>query len=64
VNEEFRSPVKPNSGRFRKGRSGNPGGRPIASRASEASAFDVVLEKTVTTTDRGGTKQLPLEEAL
>lgn len=64
MNEEFRSPVKPNCGRFRKGRSGNPGGRPIASRASEASAFDVVLEKTVTTTDRGGTKQIPLEEAL
>lgn len=53
-----------NSGRFRKGRSGNPGGRPTSSRALEASAFDVVLEKTVTTTDRGGVKQIPIEEAL
>jgi hypothetical protein len=64
VNEEFRSPVKPNSGRFRKGRSGNPGGRPTALRVSEASAFDVVLEKTVTTSDHGGTKQIAVEEAL
>jgi Family of unknown function (DUF5681) len=64
VSEEFRSRVKPNSGWFRKGRSGNPGGRPTASRASEASAFDVVLEKTVTTADRDGTKQITVEEAL
>lgn len=64
MNDESPSQVKPNSGRFRKGRSGNPGGRPTSSRALEASAFDVVLEKTVTTTDRGGIKQIPLEEAL
>jgi len=64
VSDESPSWVEPNSGRFRKGRSGNPGGRPTSFRALEASAFDVVLEKTVTTTDRDGTKQITVEEAL
>ena len=49
MNDEVR-PLrsKPNPGWFRKGRSGNPGGRPTSSRASEASAFEVLLEKTLT----------------
>jgi hypothetical protein len=45
-------------------RSGNPGGRPAASRASQASAFDVVVEKTLAVTHRGVTREVSLEEAL
>lgn len=58
------SNAKPNPGCFPKGRSGNPGGRPKASRASQGSAFDIVMEKTLTVSDQGGTRQIPLEEAL
>jgi hypothetical protein len=58
------SPAKPNRGWFRKGRSGNPGGRPTASRAPRASAFDVLVEKTVTVTHQGGTRKITAEEAL
>ena len=48
VNKKSRSGKKPNSGWFRKGRSGNPNGRPKSSRASRASAFDIVVGKTLT----------------
>ena len=64
MSDEARPQVESNRGRFRKGRSGNPKGRPSNTRASAASAFDVVLAKTVTTTDRDGTRQISLEEAL
>ena len=53
-----------NRGWFRKGRSGNPGGRPSASRPSQASAFDVVVEKTLTVAHHGGTREITMEEAL
>jgi hypothetical protein len=53
-----------NRGWFRKGRSGNPGGRPSASRPSQASAFDVVVEKTLTVAHHGGTREVTMEEAL
>ena len=51
-------------GRFRKGLSGNPGGRPTATRAPRSSAFDVIVEKTLTVAHQGGTREITLEEAL
>jgi Family of unknown function (DUF5681) len=62
VNEKSRSGSNP--GWFRKGRSGNPGGRPTASRASQGSAFDIVAEKTLTVRHGGGTREIRMEEAL
>ena len=60
-----RSSAKPNPGRFSKGRSGNPKGRPRAPRPSaEGSAVDVVLERTLTVAHRGGTREITMEEAL
>jgi hypothetical protein len=49
MNDKSRFGATPNRGWFRKGRSGNPGGRRTTSRPSRASAFDVVVEKTVCT---------------
>jgi hypothetical protein len=53
-----------NRGWFSKGRSGNPGGRPTASPAPQPSAFEVLVEKTLTVTDRNGTREITMEEAL
>lgn len=53
-----------NPGWFVKGRSGNRNGRPKTSHAEPPSAFEVLLEKTLTVTDRGGTREITLEEAL
>jgi Family of unknown function (DUF5681) len=53
-----------NPGWFSKGRSPNPGGRPTASPAPQTSAFEVLLEKTLTVTDRAGTREITVEEAL
>jgi Family of unknown function (DUF5681) len=64
VNDKSRSGATPNRGWFRKGRSGNPEGRPTTSRPSQASAFDVVVEKTLTVAHHGGTREIPMEEAL
>jgi hypothetical protein len=58
----FRS--APNPGWFAKGRSGNLKGRPTSSRPSQASALDVVVEKTLTVTHQGGTREITMEEAL
>ena len=58
------SPSAPNPGWFPKGRSGNLNGRPRASRAPKSSAFEVLMEKTVTVADRGGTREITVEEAL
>ena len=54
----------PNRGRFLKGRSGNPAGRPSTSRSPQASAFDVVVEKRLTVSHRGSTREITMEEAL
>jgi Family of unknown function (DUF5681) len=64
VNEKSHSGTKSNPGWFRKGRSGNPGGRPTASRASRGSAFDIVVEKTLAVPHQGGTLEITMEEAL
>ena len=55
---------KANPGWFAKGRSGNPKGRPSSSRASKGSAFEVLVEKTLTVDDKGGTREITVEEAL
>ena len=62
MNKKSRSKRKANTGWFPKGRSGNPKGRPTSSRASKASAFEVI--KTLTVDDGGGTREITVEEAL
>jgi Family of unknown function (DUF5681) len=64
VNEKSRSGAKSNPGWFRKGQSGNSNGRPTASRPSQTSAFDIVMEKTLTLAHQGGTREITVEEAL
>jgi len=54
----------PNPGWFSKGSSPNPGGRPAASPAPQPSAFEVLVEMTLTVTDRNGTREITLEERL
>lgn len=56
----------PNAGRFPKGRSGNPKGRPRGSgkRARQVSALEVLLDKTVNITSGGKTREISMEEAL
>jgi hypothetical protein len=64
MNEKSRSGAKPNPGRFRRGHSGNPNGRPTTSRPSQTSAFDIVVEKTLSVAHHGGTREITVEEAL
>jgi hypothetical protein len=64
VNKKFHSGAKSNPGWFPKGRSGNPGGRPAITRATQASAFDVLVEKTLTVTHHGAKREITVEEAL
>ena len=64
MSKKSQSKRKANTGWFPKGRSGNPKGRPTTSRASEASAFEVIMEKTLTVDDRSGTREITVEEAL
>jgi hypothetical protein len=49
--------------RFQPGRSGNPAGRPRARRPN-ISAFEIVLDKRMTATIGGKTRELTVEEAL
>jgi Family of unknown function (DUF5681) len=53
----------PNPGWFSKGRSPNPGGRPKAP-PPQPSAFEVLVERILTVTDRAGTREITVEEAL
>ena len=49
--------------RFRKGTSGNPKGRPRKAR-SQGSAFDIILDRTLTVMQDGCPRELTIEEAL
>ena len=64
MNDKSRSGAKSNPGWFPKGRSGNPGGRPTASRAPRLSAFDIVVEKTLIVVNHGIAREITVEEAL
>ena len=57
-------PSASNPGWFPKGRSGNPKGRPRGSRVTKGSAFEVLMDKTLTVPYRGGTREIPFKEAL
>jgi hypothetical protein len=57
-------PGAPNRGRFRKGQSGNPGGRPRKQETANASAFDIVVGKTLSVTRNGIPREVTMEEAL
>ena len=63
--EEMAEPGNPSiSGRFRKGQSGNPKGRPRAAKEKQASAFDIVIDRTLTVTQNGVPREVTVEEAL
>ena len=54
-----------NPGWFQKGQSGNLGGRPRrSSRSAETSAFEILLDKTLTVTRGDKTCEISMEEAL
>lgn len=57
--EEVRHPT-----RFRKGQSGNPKGRPRKPRTKRASAFDVVIDRTLTIVQDGKPREVTVDEAL
>ena len=69
-------PAPPEATRFQKGQSGNPKGRPRGTRSSKGpghsassrpasgSAFDVILDKTLTVTQGGRERALTMDEAL
>jgi len=54
----------PASTRFRKGQSGNPRGRPRKQPVARPSAFDVVIDRTLTIIQGGKPREVTVEEAL
>lgn len=51
-------------GRFKPGKSGNPKGRPKKVVEARTSAFDVVIDRTLTITRNGQPREVTMEEAL
>ena len=64
MSKKPRSRSAPNPAWFPRGHCGNPKGRPRAPRAKKASAFEVLVGKSVTVTGPGGTREITMEEAL
>ena len=64
MSKKSHSRSAPNPGWFPKGRSGNLKGRPRGSRAPRSSAFEVLVDKTLTVTDHLGTREITIEEGL
>ena len=55
----------PASTRFRKGQSGNPRGRPKKTKPDpQSSAFDVVIDRTLTIVQGGVPREVTVDEAL
>src|SRR5258706_9627857 len=54
----------PIAGWVSKGSSPNPGGGLAASPAPQTSAFEVLLEKPLTVSERNGTREISIEESL
>jgi hypothetical protein len=54
----------PESTRFREGQSGNPKGRPRKEKTSRKSAFDVIIDRTLTITQNGRSREASVDEAL
>jgi hypothetical protein len=52
------------NGRFQKGQSGNPNGRPPKPRRPNISAFEIVLDKRLTATVVGKEREFTVEEVL
>lgn len=52
------------TGRFSKGRSGNPKGRPKKPPAEKVSAFDIVIDRKLTVTRNGQPREITVEEGL
>jgi hypothetical protein len=57
-----RSP--PAASRFRKGESGNPKGRPRREKAPTSSAFEIIVDKSLTVVQDGRQRELSIDEAL
>jgi len=64
VSDEVGPGRPPAASRFRKGVSGNPKGRPRAQRERATSAFDMVIDRTLTVTRNGEPREVTIEEAL
>lgn len=63
--KKMAGPQKPPiGGRFKKGASGNPGGRPRKVKETQRSAFDILVDKTLTVVQNGVPRELTAEEAL
>ncbi len=58
------SPEPPAGGRFPKGKSGNPKGRPRKIVQPQASAFDIVIDRTLAIHRNGEVREVTVEEAL